>query len=318
MEKDADLIDKCHGMFVGLAVGDALGSELQAKWSLKLPNVLRPKPGDIYCWSDDTSMALCMADSLLACNGYDSYDVMKRYYNWLYKGYRRNERQKFDFGMQVATAIDAYAVKSFISESDPHVKYMGNGGIMRLAPAIIAACSSRSITEIIRLSRISSRETHYNYHADACAEVMAAIICTLLQSKDKTGALNVNQYSTGRLFGEILQSVTKATKYEDSRLNSFGNAIETLENAMWGLMNRDSFESGMEAILELDGDMDTNAAVYGQLAGAFYGYNAIPLSWRTATCQESDIRELADKLLNMTECPVIRTRFEEDGMTDPS
>ena len=66
-------------------------------------------------------------------------------------------------------------------------------------------------------------------------------------------------------------------------------------------------------MIKLGGDTDTNGAIYGQLAGAYYGYEAIPEAWRKDLLQETEIRELADKLLAMNECPILNTRFEEDS-----
>jgi ADP-ribosylglycohydrolase len=151
---------------------------------------------------------------------------------------------------------------------------------------------------------------------------MAAAICTLLNSDNKTirtgetekSSLleNIRQYSTGKVFDEVLQTVIKASVYKTLQLKVFGNAVETLCNAFWGFLNSDSFADGMRIVLELNGDVDTNAAVYGQIAGAYYGYEAITESWRKATYQEAEIKQLADKLIAMKTCPILDTRFEED------
>ena len=77
-------------------------------------------------------------------------------------------------------------------------------------------------------------------------------------------------------------------------------------------INSDNFEDGMYKVLCLGGDTDTNAAIYGQLAGAYYGYDAIPKEWIKDVYLSNEIIEIADKLLEMKECPIIRTRFEDD------
>ena len=77
-------------------------------------------------------------------------------------------------------------------------------------------------------------------------------------------------------------------------------------------MNADGFEDGMMKVLALGGDADTNSAIYGQLAGAYYGYNQIPERWRKTIGREKSIRERAEKLHALEECPILATRFEED------
>jgi ADP-ribosylglycohydrolase len=95
-----------------------------------------------------------------------------------------------------------------------------------------------------------------------------------------------------------------------------GYILDAIAIAQWGLLNFDNFKDGMVAVIQLGGDTDTNAAIYGQLAGAYYGYKAIPKHWTKDLYLHDEIVELADKLLAMKNCPIIRTRFEEDGATD--
>ena len=77
-------------------------------------------------------------------------------------------------------------------------------------------------------------------------------------------------------------------------------------------MNYDNFKDGMLAVIRLGGDTDTNAACYGQLAGVYYGYERIPEEWKNEVYLSKDIVKIADELLDMKECPIIRTRFEDD------
>ena len=82
--------------------------------------------------------------------------------------------------------------------------------------------------------------------------------------------------------------------------------------ALWGLINFDTFKDGMMAVIRLGGDTDTNGAIYGQLAGAYYGYDAIPEEWRKEVYLSDELVEIADKLLAMPKCPIIKTRFEDN------
>jgi ADP-ribosylglycohydrolase len=92
-----------------------------------------------------------------------------------------------------------------------------------------------------------------------------------------------------------------------------GYIVDALTIAIWGLYNYDNFEEGMLEILKLGGDTDTNCAIYGQLAGAYYGVENIPERWLGENLYESEgIESMAENLLKMGEVKVLRTRFEED------
>ena len=108
------------------------------------------------------------------------------------------------------------------------------------------------------------------------------------------------------LVGRVLK------KDEKNLTNLGGYIVDTFAIAMWGLINYKTFKDGMMAVIRLGGDTDTNGAVYGQLAGAYYGYEKIPKEWREEIYKADELVEIADKLLKMDKCPVIRTRFEGD------
>ena len=101
-------------------------------------------------------------------------------------------------------------------------------------------------------------------------------------------------------------------KDEDKFCNLGGYIVDAFAIALWGLMHFDNFKDGMMAVIRLGGDTDTNAACYGQLAGAYYGYGAIPKEWRDEVYLADELVEIADKLLEMPKCPILRTRFEDD------
>jgi ADP-ribosyl-[dinitrogen reductase] hydrolase len=188
----------------------------------------------------------------------------------------------------------------------------GNGGIMRLAPAIIAT-AHQPIENAINLARISSRETHYSEEADAGAEIFGAMVWRALRETNKNNIVDIANYSTGEVFDDILSRMLPETSLNKRDLEDLGGyVVDALKIAVWGFLNFDTFRDGMLAVVELGGDTDTNGAIYGQLAGAYYGYDAIPETWRRAVYLESEIRELADELLEKQPYKIVRTRFEED------
>lgn len=313
-------LNRIRGMLVGLAVGDALGANLEftilnhrdiTDDKIAMYDGMWPKGA----WTDDTSMALCLGHSLLERGGYDSYDVMEKYQRWMIEGYCAFDgKPAGDVGNQTRAALERFMNQPVIDRYDQRSESAGNGTIMRLAPVIIATWAA-PITETVKLAQISARETHYSWEAEAGAEIFAALLRQALELTDKSKIIDIAQFSTGKVYDDILKRVLKASEENCQKFlkDLHGYIVDALAIALWGFRNFDDFESGMRAVIKLGGDTDTNGAIYGQLAGAYYGYEAIPETWRQDLLRESKIRELADQLCAMQSCPILRTRFKEDN-----
>ena len=316
MNTKINLQDRARGMLVGLAIGDALGAPVEFLNSdiiagemrkiQKMHDTLRFPKG---VWTDDTSMALCLADSLLNCGGYDSYDVMDKYVGWYDNGDWSYFNSGYGAGLQTQLALDSYKTNQELTD-DQKTDSAGNGVIMRLAPAIIATANKPNL----RLASISARDTHYSVTAEAVAEMFAATLYAALSGEDKEhifAALNADftlpEYR--KVYEQAKPLFNRANNPKSDLLKDLGGyCIDTLTIALWGLKQFDRPFYGMLGVISLGGDTDTNAAVYGQLAGAYYGYNALPEDWRKNLYKESEIVRIADKLLNMGQCPILRTR----------
>lgn len=319
--------DRARGILVGLAIGDALGAPVE----------FIPAPSDVHIremgdkiahfhknyrvpegvWTDDTEMALCIADSLIEKRGYDSYDIMRRFCAWTYEGYRTYDgRPAADVGAQTMNAIQDFAEYPVIPKGSIKTDSAGNGAIMRLAPIIIANSNSE---QLLKMAELSCRETHDSIAACAVTELFASSVYLALQDNDKdyiaahcAELVTDEKYSKfivtnhDSLFGRSLDSTGAKL------CNMGGYIIDAFAIALWGLLNFDSFEDGMLAVLRLGGDTDTNGAIYGQLAGAYYGHESIPEEWRNGVYKADELVEIADKLLGIRDCPIIRTRFEDD------
>ena len=323
-------LNHLRGALVGLTVGDALGATVEFLSAEEITSHgydvgkmtashVRHLPAG--AWTDDTSMALCLADSLLECGGYDSWDVMAKYLQWQYEGYRSSVGYCFDIGGQVDRALVRFDQKDpVIKKGEPREWSAGNGAIMRLAPVVIAAANHQTIEQVMRLAQVSARETHYSEEAEAGAELFAAMLYRALRLKDKNEIVDVAQFATyskySAVYNDILKRVmaTSQRHHEKQLRNLGGYIVDALKIAVWGFLNHDDFRDGAVAVIKLGHDTDTNAAIYGQLAGAYYGYDAIPKDWRDKTIREPEIKELADKLAAMKSCPILDTRFEEDEL----
>jgi ADP-ribosyl-[dinitrogen reductase] hydrolase len=176
---DPAVADRYRGALLGLAVGDALGTTLE----FSRPGTFEPihdmvgggpfglEPGQ---WTDDTSMALCLAESLLERDGFDATDQMRRYVRWRREGHLSSTGACFDIGSTVSRALNRFEEtgEAYAGSTDP--RSAGNGSIMRLAPVPLFYAGDEATA--IRRSADSSRTTHGAREAvDAC-RYMAALL----------------------------------------------------------------------------------------------------------------------------------------------
>ena len=313
-----DFLSRARGALVGLAVGDALGTTNE----FKVVGTFTPSTGMVGGgafqlepgqWTDDTSMALCLADSLLAMGRYDSFDVMERYMRWFKEGYRSSTDRCFDIGGQVRAALFDFEHEQRVPVTAERSNRAGNGAIMRLAPVVIAGFEHREIREIVVTAGLSARETHYSVEAEAATEVFAALLVGALLGWAPEHIINVGWASTGPAFDEMAARVISTDPAERASWESetSGYIVHGLRLAVHGLLDFPSFKDATLAIANMGGDSDTNAAIYGQLGGAFYGVEAIPASWRSTLHQGEEIDALARALVDLRLKPPV-TRFDED------
>ena len=317
--------DKVRGMFVGLAIGDVLGAPVQfgchsdyiVEKIEKLKNFHDNHTLPKGAWTDDTSMALCLADSLLECGGYDSYDVMKKYSDWETYGYRSYFEMGYDVGSQTDHAISRFEKNPVIKKDEAREWNAGNGSIMRLAPVIIASESSENA---VKLAWVSGRETHYSEISEMGTQVFANILFRALHEKDKEKIISLeNFYFTTE---DLNETWLDNKWYISGRIIKENNGVcfrdlggyvlDAVAIAIWAFRKFDDFEEGMIEVLKLGGDTDTNCAIYGQLAGAYYGLAKIPDRWKNEFSLTDEIVSLADQLHNKKPNQSLRTRFEED------
>ena len=295
------MIDRYHGALLGLAVGDALGTtlEFKAKGSFEpIDNMVGGGPFGLEPgqWTDDTSMALCLAESLPE-RGFDPYDQMTRYLRWWRDGYWSSTGRCFDIGSTVASALRRFEETGdpMAGSTDPHSA--GNGSLMRLAPVPLRYAEDPA--EAIRLAGESSRTTHGAAEAvDAC-RYFAALIVAALAGRSKDELLD------GRAIVQGVEPLTPAIatiaagSYRTrgaENVRASGYVVHTLEAALWAFYNSDTFRDGALLAVNLGEDADTTGAVYGQLAGAHYGQDGIPREWRDKIVRRDEILALASRL----------------------
>ena len=150
------MADRARGALLGLAIGDALGTPLEFSVRDSLPRrtemtgggPFRLAPGQ---WTDDTAMALALADSLVRCAGLDPADLMGRFVRWWRTGAYSCTGRCFDIGTLTAQALARFEATGEALAGATHEAAAGNGSLMRLAPAVLAALADAGETE--RLAR---------------------------------------------------------------------------------------------------------------------------------------------------------------------
>jgi len=283
------LSDRAAGALLGLAVGDALGATVEFMPPGSFEPVTdmvgggphRLQPGQ---WTDDTSMALCLAESLLECGGFDALDQMRQYVRWYREGYLSSTGTCFDIGKATRAALHR-----FEQSRDPYAgseapNTAGNGSIMRLAP--VPLFFSADPLAAIRYAGESSRTTHAAREAvDAC-RYMAALIVGALHGVGKSELLDRAYSPVAGLWDDepLITRVAEVAggsfrRREPAAIRGSGYVVESLEAALWAFDRSSSFREGLLLAVNLGDDADTTGAVYGQIAGAYYGVEGIPGEW---------------------------------------
>ena len=306
-----ELIERYRGSLLGLAVGDALGAPLE----FRRPGSFTPiddmvgggsfdvMPGQ---WTDDTSMALCLADSLIEQKGFDPINQLQKYVRWLREGYLSSIDECFDIGH---TTLDA--LRKFEQTGEPYCgptnpRTAGNGSIMRLAP--VPLFYAKRPLEAIEKSAESSRTTHQATTAvDACRYLGALIVgavngVTHEELLSERYSPIPGYWEENPLVEEIDEIARGSFKHrQPPEIQGSGYVVKSLEAALWAFYHSRSFREGCLLAVNLGMDADTTGAVYGQLAGVFYGEEGIPESWRSQLVRSQLIESMADNLFALAQ-----------------
>jgi ADP-ribosylglycohydrolase len=298
--------DYYRGALLGLATGDALGTTLE----FKAPGSFQPitdivgggpfslQPGQ---WTDDTSMALCLAESLIERKGFDPVDQLERYVRWWRKGHLSSTGTCFDIGMTISKALRRFEKTGEAYCGSECASAAGNGCIMRLAP--VPLFFAKRPQDAIEKCAESSRTTHGALEAvDAC-RYLGALIVGAVNGADKKQLLSPHYtpvsgyWEKHPLTTEIAEIAGGSfLRREPPEIEGSGYCVKSLEAALWAFHKTDNFRDGCLLAVNLGDDADTTGAVYGQLAGAFYGERQIPAEWLAKLALRTLIEQMADRL----------------------
>ena len=296
----AATLDRGVGALVGLAVGDAVGTTLEFEPRDSYAPVtdmtgggpFRLKAGQ---WTDDTAMALALADSLLAHPDLDEADLMTRFVDWRQNGTYSCTGRCFDIGNTTAQALSRWRTTGNPVAGSRDPQSAGNGSLMRLAPVALRHWRDRNA--LADIAARQSRTTHAAPEAvDACvayAGLLANAIGGMPRAEvlspqmGNTCAGNIAAILSGSWRGKARQSV-----------KSSGYVAHALEAALWCVGRTGSFSEAVLLAANLGDDADTTAAITGQLAGALYGVSAIPADWLAKVAWHERIRCTATSLMS--------------------
>lgn len=330
------ILDQMKAVLFGHAVGDALGvpAEFQSRSELQSDPVDDMYGGGAHgmpagAWSDDTSMALC-ALKPLAGNKVDFDEIMKNFGLWYFDNKFTPTGVCFDSGVTCGAAISNYMLenKPYWECGFEHESSNGNGSLMRIYPFVLYAATRKNLYDEIapqegatdlnaplRLIHAASALTHAHLRSEMACGIYAYILWALLKDPSKEAVVRAvaaaeeayrvlthtdskQQYlDESATISEMLHPVLDGTIKEED-IKSFGYVLNTLQIAVWCLLTTSSYEQCVLKAVNLGHDTDTNAAVAGSLAGALYGYDAIPKKWLNALIKRPALERLVEKAYN--------------------
>ena len=299
--------DRAIGAMLGLAIGDAMGMPVEFRPRGKFEPVTKFRAGGPFKlqagqWTDDTAMSLCIASSLIECNGFDAAHQMKQYSLWIDDGYLSCTGRAVGIGQTILKAMIRYHKNQDPIQGDANPRRSGNGCIMRLAPVPIYYHHDAELA--IHHSIQSATTTHGSEMCLQTTGFFGGMIWGALNDVSKEELLSdnyspVKDYYLQQPLCDELLSLARGDyreKHEDE-VDSTGFVIDALEAALWSFYHTDTYAGGLLKAVNLGGDADTVGAIYGQLAGAYYGFEAIPATWIQGLAWNEKISAICNELI---------------------
>ncbi len=308
------MIDKIKAAFFGFAVGDALGVPYEfngrEKMELQPATEMRGYGSwnqPIGTWSDDSSLAFCLAESLT--KSYDLNDIAENFINWKNNGFWGAHHKVFDIGGATRFAIERLQrgtsplLSGGMDEDDN-----GNGSLMRILPLLFFIKDLSIEERYIKVKEVSSI-THAHFRSVFACFIYVEFALQLLQGKSKYDAYTEMQQQINSFVSKNDFSKNEIDKFKrilvydilmekESAIYSSGYVLHTLEASLWCLFATDNYSDSVLKAVNLGGDTDTTACVTGGIAGLLYGYDSIPSNWIDVLVRKNDINDLCERFNN--------------------
>ena len=299
------------------AIGDALWAPVEVLARGEFPWVdeyLSNPEHDLYEGerTDDTAMTLLLAESLIKKNRFDIEDQLTNYLKRSLSGYMGLRDYPQGMGNQTLKMLQAFLKYRQAKERwEEHHKPWevdlsgceldGNGSLMRIWS--IPLFYFDDVEKAIFYAGESSKSTHNTDICIAACRYYVGLIWAILHGASKKEVLNSafsplnwcwEKYKIPKALQAIFEGSYKEKTAEE--LQTFWYVANSLEIALWWFYNAEDFKSGMEMVVNLGGDSDTNACIYGFLAGAYYGYESFPEAWKQGLVEKEKIIDFAEQL----------------------
>lgn len=308
--------DRAAGAVVGSAVGDALGAPFEfgpeGAFGARFPE---PGAGGEMCggggWdpgeaTDDTQMAVLIADSLLERGALDLPDVFARFLRWA-------ASEPKDIGLQteaVLTSGDPWDLAAAV-HFQTHHRAAGNGALMRAAPAAVHFAGRGRAVSLDAARRIAAL-THGDRAAWEGSAIFHDLVRVALDGGDPVAPEAVADAlaQVPEPFHERWAAVL-APGWHPGLATEFNGAVwPCLGSAVWAVRTTGGFEAALRAAVDLGSDTDTVAAVTGALAGAAYGLAAVPARWTAPL--HVPVPGWPGRVLRLPELTALAARLTED------
>ena len=299
----ARLRERFQGALVGLAVGDALAAHTQFRKPgtfAAVGDLLGGGPFDQPrgAWTDDTAMALLLAESLLEREGFDAHDQVQRYARWQREGYGSATGQCVGISASVARALATaqYKRQPFAGSHDP--EQHDKDPLSRVAPAVMYffADAASAVAKASEAARITVQAPMVL----DCVRLLAAMVHrrfragTSRQCCGRRGNCGRRQTHAPRSWPCMKGPMRSATLRKSP---AAAGSCRPWRRRMWAFHRSETFREGALLAANLGRDSDVVAATYGQVAGAYHGVSAIPGIWRNSLIKQEVVIDSADRLL---------------------
>ena len=280
-------LNRLKGCMLGLTIGDAMGAPVEFMKRGTFEPITGYRSGGKFRlnageWTDDTAMALCLAQSLIDSNGFDPIDQLNKYLEWIDTGYMSCTGKMVGLGKTCWRSLFNYRRKGQPYTDIKSEKFSGNGSLMRLAPICIYYANNLDLA--VHYAALSSKTTHGSPIAVDCCRYFAYVILKLVHGVEKDTLFSdsfvsdVHKYFTDEPLHEALNSIIQCEYISKGvdEIQSSGYVIHSLEAALWSFYHTNTFEEAILKSVNLGDDADTVGAITGQLVGAYYGVDGIP------------------------------------------
>lgn len=296
---------------VGVCVGDALGVPVEFSTRderMQMPVVDMNSPNSWYqlpgTWSDDSSLTLCLADSI--CSGFSLQAIADSFCRWYYEQEWTARGKVFDIGITTQMAIEKlHQGVHPLQAGDTVERSNGNGSLMRTLPLAYYHKTLDLPALLERVHQVSCI-THAHPRSQMACGIYISIAIALLEGSNPKiayhqGLERIEQIYQRYPFSQEKPHFERVFSREIDNLpaysiNSEGYVIDTLEASLWCLLNTCSYAEAVLSAVNLGEDTDTTAAVTGGLAGIYYGFENIPAEWLNVIARKDDIIALAARL----------------------